>query len=76
MATNLSSGLVAHLVSFPSGSNNSTFSVMIDQQAVAPNTGIVTISNLHYQTATGAPTGPINVECYNASVTVTYVGTN
>ncbi len=73
VSTNLASGLVAHLVSFPTGAAASTFSVYIDQQAVAPNTGTVTISNLKYQTATGAPLGPINVECFNSTVVV--VGT-
>lgn len=68
VTTNTDSGLIAHLVPFPSGSAASSFSVKIDQQAYAPKTGVVTISNLHYQTATGSPLGPINVECFNASL--------
>ena len=67
VSTNLDSGLVAHLLPFPVGAP-SAFSVFIDAQAVAPKTGVVTISNLKYQTATGAPLGPINVECFNGTV--------
>jgi len=59
VSTNSSSGLVAQL----GGTWSGGFWLWVSQQAVAPNLGVITISNLHYTVASGTATGPVNVEC-------------
>ena len=54
---------------------NPEFQVVVDQQAVAPALGTITVSNIHYRVVSGATLGPITVECSGgAQVSGTIVG--
>ncbi len=67
VSTNTTTGLIAHFVSVNSATNS--FTLHVDQQAVAPGLGTITVSNLNYTVVSGTTNGSVYLDCFNGTFT-------